>query len=52
MELNEAEKRSKENREEDIELKAQLCENSMQQNEAETKSEEKSGDREEDIELK
>ena len=55
MQQNEAEMKSEEksgDREEDIELKAQLCENSMEHIEAEMKSEEKSGDSEEDIELK
>ena len=39
-------------REDEMELKAQICENSMERNEAEIKSEEKSGDREDEIEQK
>ena len=39
-------------REDEIELKAQICENSMEQNEAEVKSEEESADREVEIEQK
>ena len=38
--------------EDEIELKAQICENSMEQTEAEVKSEEKSGDREDEMELR
>ena len=39
-------------REDEIELKAQICENSMEQTEAEVKSEEKSCDREDEMELR
>ena len=39
-------------REDELDLKAQICENSMEQNEAEIKSEEKSDDREDEIELR
>lgn len=55
MEQNEAEMKSEErnsDREEEIEPRAHLCENSMGRNEAEMKSEDKSCDREEEIELK
>ena len=39
-------------REDDRELKDQVCENSVEQNEVEVKSVEKSGGREDNIELK
>ena len=55
MEQNEAEMKSEEksgDREDEIELRSQICENSMKQNEPEMKSEEKSGDREDKIELR
>ena len=39
-------------REDEIELKGQICENSMEKTEAEVKSEEKSGDRKDEIEQK
>ena len=55
MEQNEAEMKSEEksgDREDEIELKAQICENSMEQTEAEVKSEKKTGDREDEIEQK
>ena len=55
MEQNEPEMKGEEKssgREDEIELKAQICENSMEQTEAEMKSEEKSGGREDEIEQK
>ena len=55
MGRNEAEMKSEDkscDREEEIDLKVQICENSMKQNEALMKSKEKSGDRENELELK
>ena len=55
MEHNEPEMKREEKssgREDEIELKRQICENSVEKTEAEVKSEEKSGDREDEMELR
>ena len=55
MEQNEAEMKSEEksgDREDKIELRSQICENSMEHNEPEMKREKKSSGRKDEIELK